>query len=266
MKCLISCEHASRRVPRKFVALFSGHEGVLATHRAYDQGAATLARRLAKRFACEVHLGNISRLLIDLNRSPTNRRSLFSVYSRRLSKKERAVLLAGYHNRYRKKVMEQLTAWINGGDPVLHLSVHSFTPVLNGRPRNVDIGLLYDPARRNEGEICSHIARFLKEGTVALRVRKNYPYLGKSDGFTAFLRKKYGPAVYAGIELEINEDLLVSAGRKARMAEKRLGDAVADILQAGKFSTATQKQMRNKENYGIFMNAQPGIDHLEQAK
>ena len=236
MQCMISCEHASRRVPRRFASLFSGQEGVLATHRAFDQGAADLARRLAKRFACAVHLGNISRLLIDLNRSPTNRRALFSSYSRPLAKEERSLLLACYYHPYRGKIMQQLATWINGGEPVLHLSVHSFTPILKGRARTADIGLLYDPARPNEREICRHIARLLKEGANGLRVRKNYPYLGKNDGFTAFLRKQYGPEVYAGIELEINEELLVSAGRKARVAEQRLGDAVEEVLRVENFS------------------------------
>jgi len=236
MKCLLSCEHASKRVPPKFAYLFSGGESVLTTHRAYDRGAGTLARRLAKRLGTVVHLGNISRLLIDLNRSPTNRSTLFSAYARRLSESDRADLLSGYYHPYRFQVMQQLGAWITGGLPVLHLSVHSFTPVLNGRARNVDIGLLYDPARPSEREICRSLARFLKESPVALRVRRNYPYLGKSDGFTAFLRKKYGPEVYAGIELEINDDLLLSAGHKTRVAEERLACALEDIIRMENFS------------------------------
>jgi len=236
MKCLLSCEHASKRVPSKFAFLFTGHEDILTTHRAYDRGAAGLARRLAKRLATVVFLGNISRLLIDLNRSPTNRRSLFSAYASRLSKQELAALLSGYHQQYREKVMRQLAAWIMAGEPVLHISVHSFTPVVNGRIRNADIGLLYDPARWNEREVCDNIARFLKEGTVGLRVRKNFPYLGKSDGVTSFLRKTYGPEVYAGIELEINEDLLLSTGRMAREAEERLGTVVERIIRVENFS------------------------------
>lgn len=236
MKCLISCEHASRRVPPKFAPLFSGRESVLTMHRAFDRGAGGLARRLAKRLDTVVHLGNISRLLIDLNRSPGNRSSLFSAYSRGLSKRERAALLAGYHQPYRRRIMEQLAAWITGGEPVLHISVHSFTPVMNGRIRNVDLGLLYDPARPHEREICRRLARILKKGPGPLRVRRNSPYRGISDGFTAFLRKRYGPEQYVGIELEMNEGLLRSAGRQARAVEDRLGDALENILRAEDFS------------------------------
>jgi len=35
-------------------------------------------------------------------------------------------------------------------------------------------------------------------------VRFNYPYLGKADGFTTYLRKQF-PANYMGIELEVNQ-------------------------------------------------------------
>lgn len=35
----------------------------------------------------------------------------------------------------------------------------------------------------------------------------NYPYLGKSDGFTTSLRKQF-PFQYIGIELEINQKSL----------------------------------------------------------
>ena len=38
-----------------------------------------------------------------------------------------------------------------------------------------------------------------------LAIRKNYPYLGKSDGFTTSLRKKWDATVYLGIELEVNQ-------------------------------------------------------------
>ena len=38
-----------------------------------------------------------------------------------------------------------------------------------------------------------------------LRVRRNYPYLGKSDGLTTELRRRFGAKRYHGIELELNQ-------------------------------------------------------------
>ena len=89
---------------------------------------------------------------------------------------------------------------------VIHLGIHSFTPVLNNVVRNADIGILYDPARTWEAQVATSIIEEIQARAPRLRIRRNYPYLGKSDGLTTSLRKKFGPA-YAGIEIEINQKL-----------------------------------------------------------
>ena len=45
-----------------------------------------------------------------------------------------------------------------------------------------------------------------------LRVRRNYPYAGKGDGLTSYLRQQFSPAAYVGIELEINQKIVFAAG------------------------------------------------------
>ena len=45
---------------------------------------------------------------------------------------------------------EDLRAAVAARKQVLHVAVHSFTPVLHGERRNADVGLLYDPARPRE--------------------------------------------------------------------------------------------------------------------
>jgi predicted N-formylglutamate amidohydrolase len=37
--------------------------------------------------------------------------------------------------------------------PVLHLSIHSFTPIWSGVERKVDIGILFDPDNKSEAEL-----------------------------------------------------------------------------------------------------------------
>jgi predicted N-formylglutamate amidohydrolase len=87
---------------------------------------------------------------------------------------------------------------------VLHVSVHSFTPNLNGEERQCDIGLLYDSRKLEEKEFCKQLKNELSQIDNMLNVRFNYPYLGKADGFTTYLRKQF-PKHYLGIELEINQ-------------------------------------------------------------
>ena len=38
-----------------------------------------------------------------------------------------------------------------------------------------------------------------------MRVRRNYPYNGASDGLTTYLRGRFSGRLYSGIELEVNQ-------------------------------------------------------------
>ena len=62
---LFLCDHASNRLPQGALGL---DPALLATHIAYDIGAAAVTRALAKAYGAPALLGGWSRLLIDLNR------------------------------------------------------------------------------------------------------------------------------------------------------------------------------------------------------
>jgi predicted N-formylglutamate amidohydrolase len=96
----------------------------------------------------------------------------------------------------------------NKGAAIVHLGIHSFTPVLNGKPRNTDIGILYDPARPQERVYANVIKNEIKRLYPHMKVRFNYPYKGTSDGLTTSLRKKFGSR-YVGIEIEINQKFFI---------------------------------------------------------
>ena len=97
---------------------------------------------------------------------------------------------------------------------VVHVAVHSFTPVLEGRMREVDIGVLYDPARDAERRIAGAWVEALKRRT-DLRVRRNQPYRGATDGLPTALRRALGEG-YAGFELELSQGLWLPAKRWPR--------------------------------------------------
>ena len=96
---------------------------------------------------------------------------------------------------------------------VVHISSHSFTPELNGKVRTADVGLLYDPARPGERHVSARWKAALARAAPQLRVRRNYPYAGTDDGFMPYLRGRYRPAAYVGIEIEINQEIVVGATR-----------------------------------------------------
>ena len=62
---LLLCDHASNALPEGGLGL---DPGLLATHIAYDIGAAAVTRALAAAYGAPALLGGWSRLLIDLNR------------------------------------------------------------------------------------------------------------------------------------------------------------------------------------------------------
>jgi len=151
-----------------------------------------------------------SRLFVEANRSPTNRK-IWSQFTERLPNEERVRILERWWRPHRYEVELAVALAIEHDYRVVHVAVHSFTPELDGEVRNADIGLLYDSRRKAEGELCRRWKGALNESDPSLRVRFNYPYSGASDGLTTALRKVHDQSRYIGIELEINQAFVGSA-------------------------------------------------------
>jgi predicted N-formylglutamate amidohydrolase len=200
----ITCEHGGNRIPAGYRDYFSGREAMLRTHRGVDIGALRLARDLAKELDAPLLASTVSRLLVDLNRS-VDHPGLFSEMTASLSPDVRQDILARYYHPFRSQAEAHIAQEIHRGRRVVHLSCHSFTPVLDGEVRNADIGLLHDPARHGEAAFCERWQATLKTHAPSLHSRMNYPYLGIDDGFTTCLRRRFSAESYIGIELEINQ-------------------------------------------------------------
>jgi len=206
MKLLLTCEHGGHVIPRPYKTLFAGAEDVLVSHRGWDPGALALFRTLVP-LADATHQASVSRLLVELNRSP-HHPALFSRFTKELSKVERELILKRHYTPYRNAVEHDVDRWTAKRGTVFHVAVHSFTPVLNGEVRTLDIGLLYDPSRKQEKQWAERWRSALLERDPALEVRMNRPYLGKADGLPTHLRRLHRTG-YAGIELEVNQGHLV---------------------------------------------------------
>lgn len=200
---VVTCEHGGNHVPPRYRTNFAQAAKVLRTHRGYDFGALPLARKLSDELRSPLFFSETTRLLVDLNRS-LNHSELFSRYSARLDERERAHVIEEFYKPYRTSV-ENAIAQAVPRCPVLHLSVHSFTPVLDNVRRETDIGLLFDPGRLGEARICERLRDGLAEKFSTFKVDFNKPYLGTDDGFTTSLRTRFSNEEYAGIELEINQ-------------------------------------------------------------
>jgi predicted N-formylglutamate amidohydrolase len=171
-----------------------------------------LARDLAAALDAPLHLSTQTRLLVDLNRSAHNP-AVFSERTRVLPRPQRMELLEAHHTPHRGRVDEAVRGLSGRGSTVVHLAVHTFTPVLDGKVRGADVALLYDPARARERTLCRLWVGALKRRFPDLSVRRNQPYRGDSDGLTTWLRSRHSEEDYVGVEIEVNQRLLDSGGR-----------------------------------------------------
>jgi len=208
---VITCEHGGKHIPAAYRALFEGQEATLHSHRGFDAGALKMAETLAEAFGAPLVSATVSRLLVDLNRS-THNPTLHAEVVRRLPATQRQEILARFYQPYRSRAEQAIRQAIADHGAVIHLSSHSFTPELDGRLRKADIGLLYDPRRPGEAALCRHWKAALAAAAPQLTVRRNYPYAGKGDGLTAWLRRCLGSDVYVGVELEINQKHVTADG------------------------------------------------------
>ena len=208
---LLTCEHAGNSVPEEYRHLFAGRDRLLATHRGYDRGTAELSQYLAAQLQAPLLCATTTRLLVDLNRS-LGHPQLLSPITSTLDKAARERLLAQHYHPYRQRVLEWIRRRVAQRRPVLHVSLHSFTPVRRGQVRHADVGLLYDPVRRWEKAVSLRWQRLLRAAAPALIVRRNYPYRGAADGQTTALRRHFADRWYAGIELEVNQRWVLRPG------------------------------------------------------
>ncbi len=198
---ILSCEHAGNLVPDHYKYLFEQDQKVLETHRGWDPGAWELAQFLSTQLNVHLHGCHVTRLLIEANRS-LDSSQLFSEYSSKLSNSEKEKLIKTIYHPYRNKVREFLNAALK---PVLHLSIHSFTPIWSGVERSVDIGILYDPNQALEHTFSLRLKEALETCLPGKKIKFNEPYKGTDDGFTTELRKQFALNQYAGIELEVSQ-------------------------------------------------------------
>jgi len=247
---VLTCEHACGRLPASYGTLGLPTD-VLRSHWSYDVGAAQVARRLARDLGCSYFEGRYSRLLIDLNRSETHRRLIPTTAGRlrirpneEIPVSERDFRLERYWRPYRSAAEARICSLSRSRGMCVHVALHSFVPVLNGRRHTCDVGILYDPNRARERFVARQLCSALRSAGAIVRL--NYPYRGTADGFTTALRRRLSPAGYAGLEIELNQSLLARAPRRRGVVIDALGTALKNLVQAAVRSRADRAKSRQK--------------------
>lgn len=131
---------------------------------------------------------------------------------------------------YRQRVEDLVAAAVGRGGRLLHISSHSFTPVLDNEERRADVGFLYDPARPAEAALCAAWLAALRKLAPRLQLRRNYPYAGNSDGLCAWLRRRHQGEHYLGVELEINQKHPLAGGNAWRSLRRQVAASLLAAL------------------------------------
>jgi predicted N-formylglutamate amidohydrolase len=209
-KIIISCEHAGNYIPKPYSHLFEGKDEVLASHRGWDIGSMEVGKYVARHLEAPFFFQKVSRLLVEANRS-LNNPELFSEFSVGLLEPQKKVLVDSYHHTYRLGVINEIEKAFLSYNRVIHISIHSFTPVLNGVERSVDLGVLVDESIAAEAEYAYYLKDRISVAIPEMLTMVNIPYNGADDGFTTYLRTQYSSDKYIGVELEVNQKYVGTA-------------------------------------------------------
>jgi len=207
---VLSCDHAVCAVPEWYRERFREAEEVLTSHLGWDPGALNLAQAFAMKNRTPLAHGEVTRLLIDLNRSPDNP-GRFSEFAAGFTDEQRQKLHDRYFVPYFDLLVERITSGLKISPPVIHLAVHSFTRIYQGSRRSTDVGILFDSARPAELAFATRWLTALRTAAPELRFDANAPYAGTDDGLTTILRQKFPDPGYLGIELEVCQSFFLEA-------------------------------------------------------
>ncbi len=218
---VLVCEHASCFIPVELDGLGLSDTAKI-SHAAWDPGALGVAQRMADRLDATLVASGVSRLVYDCNRPPEAaaampvKSEIFDVPGNaNLTAEARAARVANYYTPFRDMLAQVVAAKTA---PVL-VTIHSFTPVYNGAPRAVEIGVLHDSDTRLADAMLDTAADHTQAD-----VRRNAPY-GPDDGVTHTLQVHGVAHGHPSVMIEVRNDLIQTETQQAQ-----IGDMLAEWL------------------------------------
>ncbi|MGP2494021.1 N-formylglutamate amidohydrolase [Mesorhizobium sp. PUT5] len=227
---VLVADHARRTLPQDY-----GDLGLQAAefgrHIAYDIGVEAVTRELAALTGAPAVLAGFSRLLIDPNRGeddPTLIRQLYDGTvvpgNYPLAEEERERRLERFYRPYHDAVAAMIAsvAEASGRAPFV-FSVHSFTPVMQGRARPWHVGILWDMDDRAPRALIEALA-----ADKDLIVGDNEPYDGALAGDTMSRHATANGLAHALVE--IRQDLI--ADDAGALAWARRLAPIVDVINS----------------------------------
>jgi predicted N-formylglutamate amidohydrolase len=215
---LLVCDHASHRFPKSL-----GDMGLdpfaRRCHLAVDIGAGPVTETLAKSLGVTAVVHNYSRLVVDCNRQLMDP-SAFLEYgdgilvpgNRNLHQEDKDLRSSALYWPYHCAIDEQVQRLRKAGPSPAFISIHSFTPVLNGESRKWEMGILWDKDEQLRDIFLTDLR------AAGYLVGDNEPYSGKApQDFTIDHHAEEVGLPHLGIE--IRQDLIDDEAGVAEIAE-----------------------------------------------
>ena len=210
---VVTCEHASEGVPPGWI--WPEEDARLrGMHWAFDLGAEAVALDYARAVKARLVCARFSRLLGDPNRpedSPTLFRSVCDgipvALNTGLTEAEREMRLSRLYRPLHAEIDRAARL-----SPRAHtlFSIHSFTPLYEGQPRAMQVGVLFDKEEALAGSL------LLALDEAGFDVRANEPWSGK-DGLMFVADTHSAAHQKRALELEVRQDLAVDPAFRARL-------------------------------------------------
>jgi len=234
---VLICEHASKTMP-KALGSMGLDEAALESHIAWDIGAQRVAEMLSDRLDASLVSQRFSRLAYDCNRPPEaagaypERSEIFDVPGNAgLGASDKARRADALYHPFHQAIDALIDARLAAGRSVLLVTVHSFTPVYFGKPREGHLGILHDEDSRLAD------AMLVASQTLGLdQVLRNYPY-GPEDGVTHTLKRHGLTRQIANVMLEIRNDLISDDAGQALWTAR-----IAELLEMSFARLSTEGQ------------------------
>ncbi len=225
---LLVCDHASNFIPRALANL-GLDETHLWWHIAYDIGVAEVTRQLGRRLGATAILCGFSRLVIDPNRGPDTPSSIPDSVdgvvvpgNRDLGGVERQERIEAFFKPYHQAIEGRLRILTARGPAPAVVSLHSFTPVMDGFERPWQVAALWDRDPRLPLPFLTTLR------SLGFTVGDNEPYSGRD--FHGYTMQRHADAQgLANLLIEIRQDLIDTADGVGEWSEI-LASALRDVL------------------------------------
>ena len=207
---VLVCDHARNAIPRSMGTL-GLPSAALDTHIALDIGCEALSVALADRLDSVLVVAGFSRLVVDLNRPPGHPTSIPLTSdgieipgNQRLSERKRLRRIEEIFSPYHEAVSTEVQRACAQHSKAALISMHSFTPRMDGQWRPWHVGILWNRDQRLSQPLLDSLRR-----ESGLCIGDNQPYDARAHlGYTVDAYADINNL--AQVMIEVRQDLLES--------------------------------------------------------